>query len=56
MMMLARRLRMLSLLIGVTAGLSWSWVGGAVVRADDKPVTNAAADVPQGQRVYSIGR
>lgn len=54
-MTLARRRMMLSLLISVTAALGWSAAGGTVVRADEKPATNAAADVPKGQRVYSIG-
>ena len=52
---LARRLLTLTLCISFIVALVWAWSGNADVRAADVPAKPAAADVPEGQRVYSIG-
>lgn len=52
---LARRLLTLPLYLGLALALVGAWSGNAAVRAADVPAKAAAADVPQGQRVYSIG-
>lgn len=52
---LARRLLTLTWCITLIVTLMGAWSGSAVVRAADVPAKFAAAEVPQGQRVYSIG-
>ena len=52
---LSRRLLTLALFISFTVALNGAWSGAAPVRADDAPAKAAAAEVPKGQRVYSIG-
>lgn len=51
----ARRRLMLLLCVSVALLPILGWSGGAFVRADDKPAKPAAADVPKGLRIYSIG-
>ena len=51
----ARRLLTLLLCISFSVALVGARSGDAAVRAADVPAKPAAADVPQGQRVYSIG-
>src|SRR5207302_4962956 len=51
----ARRLFMRILCTPLVAALIFAWSGLAAVRAADEPAKPAAADVPKGQRVYSIG-
>jgi hypothetical protein len=52
---IARRLWMLTLSITFCVALVGTWSGSAAIRAADIPAKPAAADVPKGQRVYSIG-
>lgn len=52
---LARRLWLLTVCLGLVVALLGARYGNAVVRAADAPAKPAAADVPHGQRVYSIG-
>lgn len=52
---LARRLLTLTLCLSLAVALVGTRFGDAVVRAADGPAKLAAADVPKGQRVYSIG-
>ena len=51
----ARHLWKLVLCISLAVALIAALSGDAVVRAADVPAKPAAADVPKGQRVYSIG-
>ncbi|MFC1596384.1 hypothetical protein ACFL5Q_00360 [Planctomycetota bacterium] len=52
---LTRRLFTLTLCLSLSVTLVGAWSGSAAVRAADAPAKPAAGDVPEGQRVYSIG-